>query len=75
MGSRLFFAALIVVMFSSLAFAGPQIVISDPLCNGSEMALDPSGHASFVYSGQTTLTICNTGSTTFTALNFTINTP
>ena len=75
MGSRLFLAALIVVMFSSLAFAGPQIVISDPICNGSEIALDASGHASFVFNGQNSLTFCNTGTTTFTALNFTISTP
>ena len=74
MGSRLFFAALIVVMFSSLAFAGPQIVISDPICNGSEINLSTNTYA-FVYNGQASFTFCNTTNTTFTALNFTIATP
>lgn len=77
MGSRLFFAALILVMFSSLAFAGPQIVISDPICNGStpgDINLGSNTYA-FVYNGQASFTFCNTTTTTFTALNFTISTP
>jgi hypothetical protein len=63
-----------VVLFSNLAFAGPQIVISDPLCNGSEIDLNSPGY-SFTFSGQASLTFCNTTSNTFTSLNFTISAP
>ncbi len=75
MGSRVLYLALAVVLFSSMAFAGPQIVINDPLCNGTEIPLGPSGTFSFTYTGQSSLTFCNTTSNTFTSLNFTITAP
>lgn len=74
MGTRLLLAFATVVLFSNLAFAGPQIVISDPLCNGSEIGLN-SGSYSFTFNGQASLTFCNTTSSTFTSLNFTISAP
>jgi hypothetical protein len=74
MGNRLLFLAVMVAMFSSLAFAGPQVVVSDPICNGSEIALN-SNAFSFTFNGQTSLTFCNTTSSAFTSLNFTISSP
>lgn len=74
MGTRLLLAVAFLVLFSSVAFAGPQIVISDPLCTGSEISLSSASY-SFSFNGQTSLTFCNTTSSTFTSLNFTISTP
>ena len=74
MGTRLLFLAVIVTILSSLAFAGPQVVVSDPTCNGSEIALT-SNSFSFTFTGQASLTFCNTTSTTFSSLNFTIGSP
>jgi len=73
MGSRLLFAVAIVVLCTSSAFAGPQIVISDPGCSGG-INLN-GGSYSFTFSGQTSLTFCNNGATTLTSLNFTISSP
>jgi len=72
MGTRLLFLAVILTIFSSLAFAGPQVVVSDPICNGTETALT-SNSFSFTYNGQASLTFCNTTNTTFSSLNFTIS--
>jgi hypothetical protein len=72
MGLRLLLAVAIVVLCTSSAFAGPQLVISDPLCTGSEINLG-AGSYSFTYNGQASLTFCNTTSSTFTDLNFTIS--
>lgn len=74
MGTRLLLALAAVVLFSNLAFAGPQIVISDPLCTGSEIALGSASY-SFSFTGQTSLTFCNTTDSTFSSLNFTISAP
>ena len=72
MGSRLLFAVAIVVLCTSSAFAGPQLVISDPLCTGSDIPL-VGGSYSFTFTGQNSLTFCNTGTSTLTSLNFTIS--
>jgi hypothetical protein len=76
MGSRVLFLALAVALFSSMAFAGPQIVISDPLCTHAPGEIDlGSGAFSFTFNGQSSLTFCNTTAQTFTSLNFTITMP
>jgi hypothetical protein len=75
MGSRLLFAVAILVLCTSSAFAGPQIVISDPLCTGSssEISLTSPGYSFTFSNGQASLTFCNNTTTTFTSLNFTIS--
>jgi hypothetical protein len=65
-------------MLTSAAFAGPQIVISDPFCsnnpNSGEIPLS-QGTYSFTLNGPATLTFCNTSTSpaaTFQHLNFAI---
>ena len=74
MGSRVLVAVVVVLLFSSVAFAGPQLVISDPNCTGSEIQLMSGGY-SFTYNGEASFTFCNASSQTFTSLNFTISLP
>ncbi|HET9696919.1 MAG TPA: PEP-CTERM sorting domain-containing protein [Terriglobales bacterium] len=78
MGSRLVLAVLFVIMVTSAAFAGPQIVISDPFCSNppgsnNEILLN-SGNYSFTVNGPTTLTFCNFSNpgVTFAHLNMAI---
>ncbi len=78
MGARLLFIALLVTILSSVAFAGPQVVVSDPFCSNppgsnNEILLN-SGNYSFTVNGATTLTFCNFSNpgVTFEHLNLAI---
>jgi hypothetical protein len=61
------------LLCTGLAFAGPQISVSDPDCthSGSEIQLT-TNNFSFTLGSQTTITFCNATQDTWQSLNFTV---
>jgi hypothetical protein len=74
--SRPIFLLFGLLLFTTFAFAGPQIAVSDPNCNGTETINMTGPTATYVITAPTgQITVCNGTGMDFTNLNFTLSFP